>query len=262
MSRSRVDHLLSRTEACARACFYWLANSLLFLLNHGHTLAEVCDGRMRRKSPDAPITAWDDTDLFLNEVRRRGDREDERKAAIDDKTRVLLTMSGLLFAATAALVPHLSLPALGLIPLGLILACVFLTLMYFRTYDVQVPSLSSLDSRNATEAKRQLAQAELQCCSHLALQNDFRVGVHRAARRALILGLVSILVVASFGAVPARRDQLLDRLRSDAELRGLLVGPRGEAGPPGPPGPAGPRGIDGPPGPQGPPGPSAGNEKK
>lgn len=270
--RQIVTHLTStwaNIEKLLINIFYFLVYLLMLILNPGHQYREVRNGKMEKPKENhtdhVVDIVWSDANFLLDEARRLSQREHDRTDSINDKSRTLLTISGLMFAANAAIVPHISSPALGLFPLCFILASVFLTIMYFRTYTVRTLSIEGIDATCTTRAKTDIANIEIKCHQELALQNDLRIGVHRAARRSLILGLASILLVAWLGAFAPRRDPVLDRLRSDAELRHLLVGPRGEPGEPGQPGPQGPPGPigkDGPPGPQGLPGPTAGNDKR
>jgi hypothetical protein len=88
--------------------------------------------------------------------------------------------------------------------------------------------------------------------------NNFRVGIQRAARRAVVLAVVLMLpslIVAAFGN--PKESSLAEEIEQNAELHSLLRGPAGPAGPEGPVGPMGPPGPQGAQGPtelQGPPG--------
>lgn len=239
---------------------YCVVYGLVWCLNPGHTYREIRDGEMRhdRSAEPTGIPDGSDEDLALDEARREAAREEDRRAAIDDKSKVMLTVSALLLAANAALLPHLPVRWLGLVPLLCVLAAVFLTLMYFRTWRTEVVDRSRIDWTDAKRAKLALAQSEFGCAARMGPQNDLRVGVHRAARRSLVLALLALVPVAiSVVAVPST-DAYIKRLETDAEVRALLQGPKGEAGAAGsqgPAGPVGPAGPQGPPGPRGPVGP-------
>lgn len=204
--------------------------------------------------------------IALEEARRASDCEETRRQIVDDKSRVLLTVSALLFAANAALLPQVPLRVLGLIPIMFVFAAVFLTLMYFRTYRTSVVEHKVLEwSKEPDELRREIARQQFNCAASEGPINDLRIGVHRGARRALLLAVFSMVpAILSVAFSGKETDSLYDRLVKDAKVRDLLRGPSGALGPTGPAGPRGPTGpqgesgpvgLTGPPGPQGPVGP-------
>jgi len=252
-TRSRLEKIEGWASNTAYRVAYWL----IYVLNPGHSYQEIRAGEMRHAKPTESMSLPDsaDPELVLDEARREAKRQEERRQAIDDKSKVLLTVSTLLLAANAALLPFLPLRWLGFLPLCFVLASVFLSLMYFRTYQTECVDRTKVDWSDKSKAQRALAQVEFECAVKMGPQNDLRVGVHKAARRALILALASLIPVLLSVALVAPNDALVKRIQTDAKVRALLQGPTGAAGPTGPTGPQGATGATGPVGPQGPPGP-------
>ncbi len=227
---------------------YRTAYLLIYFLNPGHKYDEIRSGEMTCASPSPTVVLPDDADpdLAIAEARREVDREEERRSAIDDKSKVLLTVSALLLAANAALLAHLPYRWVGLIPLVFVLSAVFLTLMYFRTYKTMRMDPTTINWSTNTATKLAIARDEFNCARSMGPQNDLRIGVHRAARRALILALASLVPVLLSVAFYRPPDLLVKRIETDARVRSLLLGPPGTRGPMGPQGQAGPAGPTGP----------------
>jgi hypothetical protein len=247
-------------EQLAQTCFWSFAYCLLYILNPGHTYREIRDGQLDSKSGAFPLTSDANAELALEESRRAMEREESRRQIVDDKGKVLLTVSALLFAANAALLPHLPWKALGLLPIAFVFSSVFLTLMYFRTYKTHVVDYKSLDwSQGKVELSRKLAQELFDCAAKEVPINDLRIGMHRGARRALVIASVAMIpVLCAVAFSPQSADPFIERIEKDSHVRELLRGPSGLPGPTGPAGPqgsAGPMGKTGPMGLQGAPGP-------
>lgn len=242
--------LIERTEgAASRAayrCTYWL----LSILNPGHTIEEIRQGKMDGARPAMKLPPSADSDIALNEARRAQESEEMRRAIVDDKSKVLLTVSALLLAANTAILPH---TLWGLVPLFFVFAAVFLTLMYFRTYKSKCVDYEKVEwQKTAAEVKLQLAREVFDCAQSMEPVNNLRVGVHRGARRALILAVICMIPSLVVLAQPRNAiDPLVERIERDARVRALLVGPQGPAGPTGSMGPQGPQGAVGRTGPQG-----------
>jgi hypothetical protein len=169
-----------------------------------------------------------------------------------------------LLAANAALLPQAHVRWLAFIPLCFVFVAVFLLLMYFRTYQSEVVHHAETDWADANKAKLALARIEFACVEKMGPQNDLRIGVHRAARRSLVLALAFMVPVLVTVVWVKPVDPLVKRIQTDADVRAILQGPEGPIGPsgqsgpqgvPGATGPAGPEGQQGPPGPVGPQGP-------
>lgn len=249
---------LERAETLVSDAAYRVAYGLVYFLNPGHSYQEIRDGEMRHATPSAPVVLPEsaDAELALDEARREAERQEGRREAIDDKSKVMLTVSTLLLVANSALLPFLPVRWIGFIPICFVLAAVFLTLMYFRTYRIECVDPSTVDWADKGKAQLDLARVEFECARRMGPQNDLRVGVHKAARRALILALASVLPVVLTVAFITPDDALVRRIETDANVRALLQGPTGAAGPTGPVGPQGATGATGPIGQQGVPGPT------
>lgn len=240
----------------------WITYILLFVLNPGHELEEVRKGALIREMNASEKTlivhaSDDNIDVLLTEAKTYKEEEDKRRIIIDEKNKILLTVSALLVTASAALFPHVDPRWIILIPLFPILMSLYLILMYFRVQAVQVIDLRSINwEDDLRKTKEKLVSDYFNCASNLSPKNDFLVGLYRAASRALILGIFIFLFVF-FVAVflSSTDDKVLKTLRLNQQLKEELRGP------PGPPGPQGPQGMQGPIGPQGPPGTSRTNLK-
>jgi len=252
---------------------YRLTWAVLAVLNPGHSFKEVWDGKMESSGDQSnpEITENTDPDLAFEQGKIAQREEVARRAIVEDKSKVFLTISALLLAGNAALLPHMHPRWIGIMPLLPIIAAVFLALMYFRTSVVAVVVRYSVDwSNDPAKIKRMLAREQFKCAADMELSNDFRVGIYRAARRAVILAIF-LLIPAVASAVFTAKDEesLINEVQRDAELPRnaelpqLLQGPSGAVGPAGPAGEqglegkVGPRGPAGPRGPQGKPGGSA-----
>lgn len=248
---------------------YGIAYAMLFVLNHGHSYKEIRAGALNHATKGDAVTIPDNAnaELALEEARRVAEREESRREVVDDKSKVMLTVSALLLTANSALLPHAPIRWLAFIPLCFVFMAVFLLLMYFRTYQSEVVHHSETDWADADNAKLALARIEFACAEKMGPQNDLRIGVHRAARRSLVLALAFMVPVLISVAFVTPDDALVKRIQADAQVRALLqgpagptgpTGPQGGTGPPGPVGPQGPRGAEGAMGPPGPPGKAGG----
>lgn len=227
-SEPRKQSFLQQVETLAQSLAYRLTYWLLACLNPGHTIEEVRLGRMIRKAtiandgPCLPETV--DADVALEESSRAFRTEERRREILDDKSKFLLTTGALLVAANAVLLPYTQSRWVGLLPVVPMIAAVFLILMYFRTYTVRIVDWKALDwSRPIDEVKRKLAKEQFECALDLEPVNEFRVGVQRGARRAIVVAVILMvpsLILATFSG--ENRDGLTERIRQHTELRTLL----------------------------------------
>lgn len=237
----------SRQQAPAKWVENWLKHiaygavyAFLSVLNHGHSYQEIRDGSLSHAMAGDKVVLPDnaDADLAIEEARRVAEREESRREVVDDKSKVMLTVSALLLAANAALLPHAPLRWLALIPLCFVFVAVFLLLMYFRTYKLEVVHYKNVNWTDPNKARLAIAQSEFACAESMSPQNDLRIGVHRAARRSLVLALAFMAPVLLTVVSIKPTDPLVNRIQADAKLRALLQGPPGAIGPMGPPGPS------------------------
>lgn len=210
--------IASMLESIWSECICRITYVLMLLLNPGHRLEEIREGinvKMSEKRPiPPPREAKDVVQLYTSQVRRELENEGERRKAIDEKSKVLLTVAGLLLAATGALMPIVW---LTMIPVGLLLTTLFLLLRYYRTERYKVVEINNINWNDSYGAMLQLAEQELNCVDDWSARNDLLIGVQRAAFRALTLALVAltILLLCSIikyeglgrtGLVPVSRD--------------------------------------------------------
>lgn len=232
-------------KICNRATWFFM-----FLLNPGHSFAEVTEQRMHYKkkvdkAKEEPCSA--DEEMLLTAASSHYQTEVNRARVVDEKNKVLLTIAALLVTAIAALAPSVNHRWLALIPLFPIMAALYLILVHFGVQAVPVPDWKSVRSfPKADEATRKLASEYFKCGDELGPQNNFRVGVYRTSARAMIIGI--ILMIPLFIALvvtPSQGERVIKQIKNDQSLQKNLQGP------PGIPGPIGPKGIPGPQGKQG-----------
>jgi hypothetical protein len=234
----------------------WITYLILFFLNPGHKFTEVKDGLLYHidgepKKNIADIVTDSNVDLLLEEAGKFKAEEEKRHKSIDEKNKVLLTVSALLVTADAALFSRVEPRWVLLLPLLPIMVTIFLVVRYFRVQDFRVVDLHSIKWTGDTNmAKKNLANEYLGCASHLSPRNDFRIGIFRAATRALIIGIflfLPVFIIAVFS--PSNGNEALRALRSNSQIMDELRGPMGPQGPPGPQGQPGQQGLQGPMGP-------------
>lgn len=257
----------SRLEMVASHFLSGFVYIILFFLNPGHKYTEIRKGCLIQHSlshefPSNPIA---NSELLLSESVRIWEGEDGRKNSIDEKSKILLTVSALLIAGISALSRYIEPCWLLVLPMIPALMAVALVLIYFRIQSVAVIELNKLDwNRGPEDLKVALAHQYIDCANYLSSRNDYRAGIYRAAARAILLAaflFIPVFMAASFSY--SEDTKMLKLIRTNSELLRELRGPEGPIGSPGPrgdPGPPGPQGKDGPVGPAGPrgkPGPAA-----
>lgn len=253
-----ISKILNRIEELGSSLLKIFSFLVLAILNPGHTLDEVVQGKMIHSNSENPSEllpppSKENIDLYYSEAEKGKKVEEERRTVIDEKNKVLLTVGGLLLTANAALFTQVAHQWVALLPMLPIMMAIFLILVYFRTQAYSVVSLESFDwTGDSCDVKYRVALEHLKCGKALGPINDFRVGVYRAARRALLIGLallIPVFLLAGFGH--EQENNFLKRLKGNQDLVRLLQGP---VGPMGPAGPQGSVGNVGPPGQAGPPG--------
>lgn len=230
--------LLGRIEFVAASAAWGVTFALMYIFNPGHTFKELRDGRMHKKKAEhSPLDSssehsWletaSDPSMACEEARNVLASEEHRQKVIDEKSKVMLTVSALLLAAISAVLPHVAFRWLLLVPFGLTCATIYLLLMYFRTCTVQSPDPSSIDWSDARAAQSAIARAQLDASADLEPQNGLRVGVQRAARRTLILALLALMPSVAMLAFSPSQVKLIETLRDRTEIRELLDGQRCE----------------------------------
>jgi hypothetical protein len=184
-------------------------------------------------------------------------RTEKRKATIDDKCKTIMTVSSISLPLISAILPRLSSPALGIIPLLFVFLAAFLVMVQLNVGSSSYPELDAgLAGLEPEPLKKRLIAGYLASARFNDCCTDFNVDVFRAARRSLLLGLLTLVAVAALGGLlgnesRSEEDRLIRRLRSEPALIELLRGPKGEPGRVGQAGPKGGRGEAGPRGPRG-----------
>lgn len=193
---------------------------IMYVLNPGHSLEEVRGGKCDHEGAIGlgkdPMIAADRevVDLLAMEVRRQLSRQDERHAGLDEKSKVLLTMTGVLLAANTAVLPQLPVRWLGLLPIAGLLTGLFLLLRYFKTGSYTVVDLETIEWKDEIEAKRQVAIEESKVAADLWRRCDFLIGVQRSAYRVLLLSLaaeVLVLATVTFWPLPSNASAGMGR---------------------------------------------------
>jgi len=221
---------------------------LLFVLNPDHRYIEVQKEKMvlsNNSKNDTPTNAG--SNLNINAAREYYDREVKRSQAIDEKNRVLLTITALLVAANAIIASNIEPKWLVCIPLIPTMISIFLILFHFDVQSISIPEYEIID-----EIK--LAESFSKCRKSLSSSNDFRVGIYRASRRSVILSVLLLMIIFIYFAFHrdiTTEDKLIKSMKNNIELQFLLRGPQEPAGPKGEQGEEGSQGIQGPPGPTG-----------
>ncbi|MDO8444717.1 MAG: collagen-like protein [Deltaproteobacteria bacterium] len=256
-----MKKIFEKCESLGRNTTTYLTYFLLLVLNPGHTFEEVKTGSLvhdkeNKAYPDSGITDKSNVALLLEEARKAKEEEGSRRIALDDKSKVLLTISALLVAADAALSSHVDPRWVLLLPLIPILITVFLIMVYFQIQRVSVVEPLSLGWKGDTDLIREkLALEYLKCAAYLSPINDFRADVYRAAARSLLMGIVLLIPVFITASLSSNENILIKAVCSNAELKRELQGIPGPVGPQGPQGLPGERGLVGTEGKQGPKGP-------
>lgn len=223
------------------------------------TREEVRQRRYAHENRDDPpgILSLRGSDELLDLAKSIHGQTEKRKAMIDDKCKTIMTVSSISLPLISAILPRLPSPALGVVPLLFVFLAAFLVLVQLNVGSSSYPDLDAgLAGLEPEPQKSHLIASYLASARFNDCCTDFNVDVFRAARRSLLLGLLSLVVVAAFGgllgnASQAEDDRMIRRLRSEPNLIGLLRGPRGASGEAGPSGPRGERGEAGPRGPRG-----------
>ncbi|MGD0572911.1 MAG: hypothetical protein ABSB11_07795 [Sedimentisphaerales bacterium] len=211
---------------CKRATYV-----LLFVLNPGHTYAEVKDGKMHVPADFKSIFRSDDTNAPPDAARAYFEEEVKRSQIIDEKNKVLLTITALLVAADAVVASSIEPKWLILVPLIPTMISIFLILVHFGVQSVPIP-----DYKKSNE---ELAKSYYDCMEKYSHANCFRVGVYLASCRAATIGvllLLGVFVYFAFAGNSSSEDKLIRTIQNNTELLNRLRGPQGIQGPPGPQG--------------------------
>lgn len=233
-------------EKYGKICCNIATYVFLFILNPGHTYAEVKDGKMHVPADFKSKFRSDNTNSTVEPARSYFEEEVKRSQIIDEKNKVLLTITALLVAADAAIASSIKPKWLILVPLIPTVISIFLILVHFGVQSVPIPAYG--------KKNKELTNSYYDCMEKYSQANCFRVGVYLGSCRAATIGVLLLLVVFLYFAFAkdfSSEDKLVRAIRNNTELQNCLCGPQGPTGPKGEQGAEGPQGIQGPPGPTG-----------
>ena len=174
-------------EKYGKICCNIATYVFLFVLNPGHTYAEVKDGKMHVPADFKSKFRSDDTNATVESARAYFEEEVKRSQIIDEKNKILLTITALLVAANAAVTSSIEPKWLILVPLIPTVISIFLILVHFGVQPVPIPDYG--------KSNEELAKSYYDCMEKYSRANGFRVGVYRTSCRAATMGVLLLLVV-------------------------------------------------------------------
>jgi hypothetical protein len=192
------------------------------MLNGGgdYTYAEVKDGKLHVKEG------------FESKFRKNGivksarayfKEEIKRSQVLDEKNKVLLTITALLVAANAAIASKIEPKWPILISLIPTIISIFLILVHFGVQSIPIP-----DYR---KSEQELANSYYDCMEKYQQANCFRVGVYLASCRATTFGvllLLAVFVYFAFASKSFSEDKLIESMKNNSESRFILRAPQEE----------------------------------
>lgn len=125
--------------------------------------------------------------------------EKDRISAVQDKAKVVLTLSAVLLALTTTAMQILPLSLIAWLPIVCLLLTVYLLLILFGVGAHTYPSLSQkIADKKSDERCRELASDYLECQDDTQDRGDFLVDVFRASTRALMTALLLLVGIVSY----------------------------------------------------------------
>jgi hypothetical protein len=179
------------------SCIAWLLLKTLFI---DCTLDEVRRRCYKHSGKEAALALEKAKapDQLLDLCKELYVQEERRKSSVDEKCKVILTISAILLPLMAALLSRPSTPWLGLIPMFCIFFAAFLILLYFDVGTRSAPSVEvEIVNLEPAEFKTEVAKCYLHCANENGRRCDFLVDVYRAARRLLVLGLLLLSIITA-----------------------------------------------------------------
>ncbi|MBN2183237.1 MAG: hypothetical protein JW715_15105 [Sedimentisphaerales bacterium] len=196
---------------------------LLLILNPGHRYIEVKKEIMIPLSNYKSETSTKSEPKFnINAAREYYEREVIRGKIIDEKNKVLLTVTSLLVAANAIIASNIEPKWLVLLPLIPTMISIFLILVHFGVQSISVPEYE-------IENESKLAESFYKCKKSLSLANDFRVGVYRASLRAVTLGVLLLMITFIYFAFHGginTKEEVIKSEKNNIEQQVLLGEPQ------------------------------------
>lgn len=156
-----------------------------------------------------------DTDLeFLELAKRQYEEEQQRWNQIDEKSRTLLTVAGLLVPLTVGLLPAGSSRGFAVFGLALLLLTTYTILQIFGVSTVRFPSLDNELIAAPKDAQFRLLIGDfLNSAAWNHCANNFRVDLYRAAHR-LFLASLAFIVLSGVRSMNASFSGVIQALRT------------------------------------------------
>jgi hypothetical protein len=223
--------------------------SLRFLCNiRGCTIESVRRGFYTTIKPELlNLDDAKDLDLLLAQAKDQLKQANDRRDAITDKCKTLLTLGSLLVALMGVFLSQsltfrsLWLWVIFFFAAAFLVNVVLLILVYFAVRQEQVVCLLQDDvSLDAVNLRKSLINAYCQTQSLKDNQTDYLTDIYKVARFCFLIAFIMIAFLVSLNVVfPQYNDdqqKLIQQLRSDTQLIDLLRGPKGDKGDRGPAG--------------------------
>lgn len=206
------------------------------------TLGDVgCGSYSRQKHTDRKLENAKDLDALVAASRECLDNANNRRAAITDKCKTLLTMSSLLMGLVGFLLPKAFafdatwMRVFGFLAMLALMNTITLLLIFFGVGRDSEVSLEQddvdLDSENF---KKSLINLYLRCQIDMDNRTNYLVDLYKAARFFALLAFAVFVALFSINFLcNSPRDQtkrIIRELRSDPALIELLRGPKGDEG--------------------------------
>lgn len=188
---------------------------ILFFLNPGHKYSEIQESCLQKKNlahefPENPVA---NIDLLLSESARVWEGEEGRTKAIDDKSKILLTVSSILIAGTFTLSRYIDHGWILLLSMFFPLNSVFLVLIYFRINNMPVVNLKDIDWNGCeNDIKVALAHQYIDCANYLSPRNDYRAGIYRTASRSILIAAFFFIFVFAIAIFSRSEDTKIQKI--------------------------------------------------
>jgi len=150
-----------------------------------------------RQDEDSPIPdEIPSPDDVLELSRDIYKEENKRQSSVNEKCKVLLTISTILLALISLLLIKVSFSFWGLFLVLFVFLAVFMLLVYFDIGCYSRPNINKeMSTLEKDKFKLKLAGDYLSCANHNRQVHDFLVDVYRVAKNSLLLGLACLVIL-------------------------------------------------------------------
>lgn len=174
--------------------FVWICNRITWLtlavVNPGHRWEEVKEKRLFPICETGQKSNGLQLDLADGESAENAySEEKERQKYLDEKNKILLTVSALFIAGTSMASRLIDEGIIRILPLVPSLLAIYLVLVHFQVGSHAVVCWKTVASKPKAKRGSEKAHQLWQCADSLNEQNNFRVGVYRGAVRLLLTSL-------------------------------------------------------------------------